>query len=158
MNSIVPYDPTNPLVKPFGDNGSFVSTGPITYTRQERQTALNGKLVCEPFKSNTVKKKERSGFATVDQKVTLVPLTVFVGTEKIPTGSTIFVRAEACAMGWGKETFESEGMPPFILVPEGEVIFAKVIDVVPNYNGYTWTLQNESTIPGTVYCNANAEK
>jgi hypothetical protein len=125
----------------------------------EQFQAVNSKLVCEPFKTNVVQKKERSGFATANQKVTLTPLKVFVGTPTIPTGSTVYVRSEACAAGWGKEVYESEGMPPFILIPETEVVYVKRWETPPYHGG--WTLTNgtatEPALPYTTCCATNKE-
>jgi hypothetical protein len=118
------------------------------YTQKPVIKALNGVLLCETFKTNTVKKKERSGFAVMDQKVALVGLKVLVGSDEIPTGYTVYVRGEACQTGWGKETFESEGMLPFIRVPLTEIIYVQVFETY-NPPSYPWTLCNT----GVLDCN-----
>jgi hypothetical protein len=133
-----PFTPTFPTpTYPTYDPVPAVATNYIQYAGRPIVKSLNGVVLCEPFKTNTVKKKERNGFSTIDQKVTLTPLMVLVGCAEIPTGSTVYVRAEACQSGWGKETFESDTIPQFIRVPLADIVFMKGYDTNPYYGG-TW--------------------
>lgn len=101
--------------------------------------ALNKTILCEPFKTAAAKKQEKSGFATIQQKVTLTPLKVLVGTTEIPAGYTAYVKAEACNGPWGKEVFEAPGLPPFIKVPEADIVF------VERWDANTWSLSGQMT-------------
>jgi hypothetical protein len=96
---------------------SYNVTGTIYSATSE---ALNGFIGVEKFRTNNVEKKEKHGFAVVSQKVELTPLTVLYGTDKIPTGSTVYVRGDLCATR-DAQTIYSIGTQEFILIPVAEV-------------------------------------
>jgi hypothetical protein len=70
-----------------------------------------------------VEKQNTTGFVTVKNKLTLVPLKVVFGNENVagptlyaPTHSTVYVRGDSVTQLWAKEVYEVDGIS-FILAP-----------------------------------------
>lgn len=81
------------------------------------------KVALTPFPTLAVEKQNTSGFVTVKNKLSLVPLKVVFGNENstgttiyAPTHSTAFVRGDSVTQLWAKEIYEVDGIQ-FILAP-----------------------------------------
>lgn len=81
------------------------------------------KVALTPFPTLAVEKQNTTGFVTVKNKLTLVPLKVVFGNENAdgtpiyaPTHSTAFVRGDSVTQPWAKEVYEVNGIQ-FIIAP-----------------------------------------
>lgn len=98
--------------------------------------AANRSIATEPFPTNFIEVKSKSGFATAKQKGQLVALKVVYGNfvpyqaygashlaDRVPIqpGCTVYVRGEQYTQVWAKEVFELDGKQ-FILVPESTIV------------------------------------
>ena len=83
----------------------------------------NRLVACTPFEKRSVETVVNSGFATVKNKATLVPLTVIFGNDVYPHGSVVYVKGDQINAPWVKEVFELRGQA-FVLVPHDQVKLA----------------------------------
>lgn len=99
---------------PHACKGAFVSA----FASME---AMNDRVACTPFPTNAVEKNVTGrGFATAKQTISLTALTVVYGNEKIPAGSTVYVRGDLCLDGDAKRVFEVEGKS-VVFIPISEI-------------------------------------
>jgi hypothetical protein len=104
-------------------DGTSVSSTNGTLTFTPRVEAFGAVVACEPFKQKSVSKVVKGGMMAPQQKFALAELQVVFPNQKVGPGS-IFVRADAYALPWGKTEYEVEGKT-FILVPESEILLVK---------------------------------
>ncbi len=98
-------------------------------------TALNNRFILEPYKGDrTLKSSSSNGFAIVQQKVSVVGLTVLAdalinhGTphgQMYPKGSKAYIKEEALfTQPWAQKAYESDAIEgKFIIVDSAHVEF-----------------------------------
>lgn len=111
--------------------------------------AMNDKIACTPFPTTSVEKMNSGkGFATAKQTVALTALIVVYGNDKVPAGSTVFVRGDLCLDAEAKRTYEMEGTQ-IIFIPMSEIkIVKKQIFRLPQYYPYqNWKIEAGGNLP-----------
>jgi hypothetical protein len=113
-----------------------MNTITITNTAYTFVTGFNGHIACAPPENVGVQQKVKSGFATTQHRNTLAALTVVFGSEKIPAGAIVHLRADSVAnLDWGRKVYELDGTS-FILVPEALVLLVQKTEL-PSFLGST---------------------
>lgn len=83
--------------------------------------AVNGNIAVTPFPEQKAIKRLGPALA-VGGHMSLVRLTVVIGNDRYPRGSTVLVRANHAASPWAREMFEAEGIEGnFVFIPEAIV-------------------------------------
>jgi hypothetical protein len=101
-------------------------------------TSLNNRFIVEPYKGDrTLKSNATSGFAIVQQKVSLVGLTLLADVDILGNGtalhfykgSKVYIKEELLfTQPWAKNVFESDAIEgKFIIVDSGYVEFIKQV-------------------------------
>jgi hypothetical protein len=100
--------------------------------------SLNNKFIVEPYKGDrTLKANSATGFAIVQQKVSVVGLTLLMDSvvqvgktehDTLPKGSKIYIREELLfTQPWAKNVYESEAVEgKFIMVDAIHVEFVSI--------------------------------
>ena len=86
---------------------------------------FNKTIATEPFAKTSIEVNVKSGFSTINQKLTLTALKVLVGNERIQKGSLVYVPADAFKHQWAKMVYKLDDME-FILMPEDFVLLIKL--------------------------------
>jgi hypothetical protein len=102
--------------------------------------SLNNKFIVEPYKGDrTLKANSSSGFALVQQKVSVVGLKLLADSlvqvgrterEVLEKGSMVFIKEELLfTQIWAKNTYECDGIEgKFIIVDAANVEFVRIND------------------------------
>ncbi len=91
-----------------------------------RFSSVNKQLAVEPFTTTATTSRVVNGIAVIDSKITITGLKVVFGSERFPTGSTVYLRTDVINKHvWSKEIYTLEDKR-FILVPEDAVILLAV--------------------------------
>lgn len=79
--------------------------------------AINRKLACKPPPPQTVTTKISGGFATIQNRQTLIPLEVVFGdNERIHPGDIAYIPGDAFKLAWSQAIFTVDGVN-IVLVP-----------------------------------------
>jgi len=125
-------------------NGGTVDLEKYKEKKEMNLVSLNNKFVVEPYKGDrTLKANSASGFAIVQQKVSIIGLRLLVDSlvqvgpqarETLPKGSMIYVREELLfTQEWAKKVYESDAIEgKFILVDASQVEFVRVDEEQPD--------------------------
>lgn len=112
--------------------------GTVDLEKKMQNVSLNGKFIVEPYKGDrALKANNASGFAIVQQKVSIIGLTLLADSlvqvgkterEVLPKGAKIYVREELLFTApWAQKVFESDAIEgKFIIVDSSQVEFVSV--------------------------------
>ena len=116
------------------------------YTPQYYHVTLaTGEFIAvEQFETTVIEKKINKGFGGAAQKLALTPLKVLIGNEKLPTGSTVYVRGDSQFEPWAKDVQEI-GEIKALLCPISRVLFVKY---APYVGPVTYTASGNVTPEG----------
>ena len=90
--------------------------------------AIGDCIAVEVFETSVLEKQINKGFGGAKQKLALSALKVLIGSEKIPAGSTVYVRGDAQFEGWAKDVQEI-GDIKALLCPISRILFVKYAPV-----------------------------
>jgi hypothetical protein len=117
------------------------------YTYYSVTLAIGDCIAVEVFETSVLEKQINKGFGGAKQKLALSALKVLIGSEKIPAGSTVYVRGDAQFEGWAKDVQEI-GDIKALLCPISRILFVKYAPV------YSWTVPSagsgDTSVPVTV--------
>lgn len=103
----------------------FMAPNTVHYVEHERlltPRSLNNRLIVEAYKKEALRSKISSGFALIDQKLTLKGLKVLVEAKLsngllIPKGSVAYVKEELLhSQPWAQKVLEAEGIEGKFLI------------------------------------------
>jgi hypothetical protein len=113
--------------------------------------SAKGKIAVTPFPDMSVKTSSQGTgsvkVARIDNKITVVPLTVLFPSEdsRFFTGDVVFVKGNNYTLPWAKDVYEVDGRS-FILIPDSVV---ELVRVRYQYQDLSGTVTISSTISST---------